>query len=82
MIRQEGIVFLPMPDGSALRSVRVWCSALQGMTEVKGTVQPRCGLEVLQPKHCVHQTLGCVCLRSALKRGYCLVGKELQAGKW
>jgi hypothetical protein len=79
---QEGVVFLPMPNGSEQHTVRVWCPAMQMIVEVKGTVEARCGLETLRVERCVYQLLGCPCLKSQLKRGLCLVRQEMQTGKW
>ena len=78
----EGVVCLPIPNLSEQRSVRIWCPLAERMVEVKGVVKQAVGLESLRVDRCVNQVLGCPCLKDRGRRGLCVVGKELTAGKW
>ena len=76
------VVFLPSPNKSDVRRVRVWCPAMLDMVETRGLVTVKVGLDVLRVERCMFQSLGCACLKDKNKRGLCVVGKEMQTGKW
>ena len=62
-----------------LRNVKVYCPVTKRMITVHGSITPLVnGLEELIVKHCDEKH----CSKRSRQHEACLVGKNLQAGKW